>query len=53
VKTDDRQQPADVQLRAMLRHRAQRVRRRTLVRNWIHAILADHGRTRKTYQIGQ
>jgi hypothetical protein len=31
------------QVRAMLRHRAQRVRQRTLVRNRIHAILADHG----------
>ena len=31
------------QLRAMLRHRAQLVRLRTLLRNRIHAILADHG----------
>ena len=39
--------PADVrQLRAMLRHRAQLVRLRTLLRNRIHAILADHGHGR-------
>lgn len=35
--------PAVRQLRAMLRHRAQLVRLRTLLRNRIHAILADHG----------
>src|SRR5262249_52923818 len=34
------------QLRAMLRHRAQLVRLRTLLRNRIHAILADHGQDR-------
>ncbi|MFY9666809.1 MAG: IS110 family transposase [Trebonia sp.] len=34
------------QLRAMLRHRAQLVRLRTLLRNRIHAILADHGHGR-------
>jgi transposase len=34
------------QLRAMLRHRAQLVRLRTLLRNRIHAVLADHGRDR-------
>jgi transposase len=39
--------PADVrQLRALLRHRAQLVRLRTLLRNRIHAILADHGHGR-------
>jgi transposase len=38
--------PAVRQLRAMLRHRAQLVRLRTLLRNRIHAILADHGRDR-------
>jgi transposase len=39
--------PADVrQLRAMLRHRAQLVRLRTLLRNRIHAVLADHGHGR-------
>jgi transposase len=31
------------QLRALLRHRAQLVRLRTLLRNRIHALLADHG----------
>src|SRR6516225_747962 len=31
------------QLRALLRHRAQLVRLRTLLRNRIHAIVADHG----------
>jgi transposase len=31
------------QLRAMVRHRIQLVRLRTLLRNRIHAILADHG----------
>src|SRR5215472_9001743 len=31
------------QLRAILRHRAQLVRLRTLLRNRVHAILADHG----------
>src|SRR4029077_5961701 len=35
--------PAVRQLRAMLRHRAQLVRLRTLLRNRIHAVLADHG----------
>jgi transposase len=30
-------------LRALLRHRAQLVRLRTLLRNRIHAVLADHG----------
>jgi transposase len=34
------------QLRALLRHRAQLVRLRTLLRNRIHAILADHGQDR-------
>jgi transposase len=34
------------QLRALLRHRAQLVRLRTLLRNWIHAALADHGHGR-------
>src|SRR5258708_11874665 len=34
------------QLRALLRHRAQVVRLRTLLRNRIHAVLADHGRDR-------
>ena len=34
------------QLRALLRHRAQLVRLRTLLRNRIHAILADHGHDR-------
>src|SRR5712664_3932651 len=34
------------QLRALLRHRAQLVRLRTLLRNRIHAILADHGHGR-------
>jgi transposase len=39
--------PAGVrQLRAMLRHRAQLVRLRTLLRNRIHAVLADHGHGR-------
>ena len=31
------------QLRALLRHRAQLVRLRTLLRNRVHAVLADHG----------
>jgi transposase len=35
--------PAVRQLRALLRHRAQLVRLRTLLRNRIHAVLADHG----------
>jgi transposase len=35
--------PAIRQLRAMLRHRIQLVRLRTLLRNRIHAVLADHG----------
>jgi transposase len=34
------------QLRALLRHRAALVRLRTLLRNRIHAILADHGHDR-------
>jgi len=34
------------QLRAMLRHRAQLVRLRTLLRNRVHAILAGHGHGR-------
>src|SRR6266487_5861808 len=34
------------QLRAMLRHRAQLVRLRTLLRNRIHAVVADHGHDR-------
>jgi transposase len=34
------------QLRALLRHRAQLVRLRTLLRNRIHAIVADHGHDR-------
>jgi transposase len=34
--------PAVRQLRALLRHRAQLVRPRTLLRNRIHAVLADH-----------
>jgi transposase len=34
------------QLRALLRHRAQLVRLRTLLRNRIHAVLADHGHDR-------
>src|SRR5579859_3151539 len=38
--------PAVRQLRAMLRHRAQLVRLRTLLRNRIHAVLADHGHGR-------
>ncbi len=39
--------PAEVrQLRALLRHRAQLVRLRTLLRNRIHAVLADHGHGR-------
>src|SRR6266550_4326268 len=36
--------PAVRQLRALLRHRAQLVRLRTLLRNRIHAVLAGHGR---------
>jgi transposase len=38
--------PAVRQLRALLRHRAQLVRLRTLLRNRIHAALADHGHGR-------
>src|SRR6266496_316884 len=39
--------PAEVrQLRALLRHRIQLVRLRTLLRNRIHAVLADHGHDR-------
>ena len=38
--------PAVRQLRALLRHRAQLVRLRTLLRNRIHAVLADHGQDR-------
>src|ERR1700745_698379 len=39
--------PPDVrQLRALLRHRIQLVRLRTLLRNRIHAVLADHGHDR-------
>jgi transposase len=38
--------PAVRQLRALLRHRIQLVRLRTLLRNRIHAILADHGQDR-------
>src|SRR6266566_4943151 len=34
------------QLRALLRHRAQLVRLRTLLQNRIHAVLADHGHDR-------
>jgi transposase len=34
------------QLRALLRHRVQLVRLRTLLRNRIHAVLADHGHGR-------
>src|SRR5262245_58844580 len=34
------------QLRALLRHRAQLVRLRTLLRNRVHAVLADHGHDR-------
>jgi len=34
------------QLRALLRHRAQLVRLRTLLQNRIHAVLADHGQDR-------
>ncbi len=34
------------QLRALLRHRVQLVRPRTLLRNRIHAVLADHGQGR-------
>jgi transposase len=34
------------QLRALLRHRAQLVRLRTLLRNLVHAVLADHGHGR-------
>src|SRR5499427_8563627 len=34
------------QLRALLRHRAQLVRLRTLLRNRVHAVLADHGQDR-------
>src|SRR5436190_14457315 len=39
--------PPDVrQQRALLRHQAQTVRLRTLLRNRIHAVLADHGADR-------
>jgi transposase len=38
--------PATRQLRALLRHRIQLVRLRTLLRNRIHAVLADHGHGR-------
>jgi transposase len=38
--------PAVRQLRALLRHRAQLVRLRTLLRKPIHAVLADHGHDR-------
>src|SRR5215467_1806492 len=38
--------PGVRQLRALLRHRAQLVRLRTLRRNRIHAVLADHGHDR-------
>src|SRR5215468_12548010 len=38
--------PAVRQLRALLRHRAGLVRLRTLLRNRIHAVLADHGQDR-------
>jgi transposase len=38
--------PAVRQLRAMLRHRAQLVRLRTLLRNRIYAVLADYGHDR-------
>jgi Transposase len=38
--------PAVRQLRALLRHRAQLVRLRTLLQNRIHAVLADHGHDR-------
>src|SRR5256886_7193167 len=38
--------PAVRQLRALLRHRIQLVRLRTLLRNRIHAVLADHGHGR-------
>src|SRR5262252_5234881 len=39
--------PPDVrQLRALLRHRAQLVRLRTLLRNRVHAVLAGHGHGR-------
>ena len=40
--------PAVRQLRALLRHRVQLVRLRTLLRNRIHAVLADHGHGRPT-----
>jgi transposase len=38
--------PAVRQLRALLRHRVQLVRLRTLLRNRVHAVLADHGHDR-------
>jgi transposase len=38
--------PAVRQLRALLRHRVKLVRLRTLLRNRIHAVLADHGHGR-------
>jgi transposase len=38
--------PAARQLRALVRHRIQLVRLRTLLRNRIHAVLADHGHDR-------
>ena len=42
--------PAVRQLRALLRHRAQLVRLRMLLRNRIHAVLADHGHDRSAGQ---
>src|SRR5215472_8825383 len=38
--------PGVRQLRALLRHRVQLVRLRTMLRNRIHAVLADHGHGR-------
>jgi len=38
--------PAVRELRALVRHRIQLVRLRTLLRNRIHAVLADHGQDR-------
>ena len=38
--------PAVRQLRALLRHRVRLMRLRTLLRNRIHAVLADHGHDR-------
>src|SRR5947208_10222844 len=40
--------PAVRQLRALLRHRCQLVRLRTMLRTRIHAVLADHGLDRPT-----